>query len=167
MKTNAARILDSLGIAYELRPYKVEPDDLTAASVAQKIGLPLPSVFKTLLTRIDASQPVFAVVPGDMEVALKRLATQSGARKAELVPLKEVEPLTGYIRGGVTVLGARKPFPVFVHTTLPAFEHVSVSAGARGLQIVLSPQEYLRAIRANTGQEPTVADIAKPMEQHS
>ena len=162
-KTNAARILDSLGIAYELRAYEVDPADLTAAAVARKIGMPLPSVFKTLLTRIDGADPVFAVVPGDAEVALKKLAAAAGGRRAELMPLVNVEPLTGYVRGGVTVPGAKKGFPAFVHASLLDFEQVSVSAGARGLQMVLAPKDYLRAIAESTGHAAAVVEIAKPI----
>lgn len=159
-KTNAARLLDRLGISYRLQAYEVDPDDLTAISVARKIGLPPEQVFKTLLTRLSglkngASEYVFAVVPGDTELDLKKLAVAAGARKAELAPLKEVEPLTGYIRGGVTVLAAKKPFRAFADETLELFDEVSVSAGQRGLQVLLSPGDYLRATEA------TVADLTK------
>ena len=154
-KTNAARLLDSLGITYELRSYAVDPDDLTAISVAKKIGMPLEQVFKTLLTRTSDHSYLFAVVPGDTELDLKKLAAVAGVRKAELAALKDVEPLTGYIRGGVTVLATKKPFPAFADETLELFDHISVSAGQRGLQIVLSPADYLRATEA------TVADLTK------
>src|ERR1051325_1586966 len=107
MKTNAVRLLDSLGISYELREYTVDPQDLVAESVAAKIGMPAEQVFKTLVARGDRNGPCFAVIPGNTELDLKALAARSGDRKVELVPLKEVEPLTGYIRGGVTVLGAK------------------------------------------------------------
>ncbi len=154
-KTNAARLLDSLGIRYELRPYAVDPDDLTAASVARKIGLPLEQVFKTLVTRTSENTHLFAVVPGDAELDLKKLAHTAGVRKAELAALRDVEPLTGYIRGGVTVLAARKPFPAFADETLELFDAISVSAGQRGLQIVLAPADYLRATGA------VLADLTK------
>lgn len=147
-KTNAARLLDGLGIPYELRPYQVDEADLTAISVARKIGLPPEQVFKTLLTRGASGGPeqhCFAVVPGDSELDLKKLAATACLKRAELAPLKEVEPLTGYIRGGVTVLGARKPFPAFADETIELFDSVSVSAGVRGLQLVLAPADYLRA----------------------
>ncbi|MCL2661513.1 MAG: aminoacyl-tRNA deacylase, partial [Acidobacteriaceae bacterium] len=132
VKTNAARLLDSLGIAYELRAYEVDPDDLTAISVARKVGLPPEQVFKTLLTQANDGSHLFAVVPGDAELDLKKLAKAAGVKKAELAHLKDVEPLTGYIRGGVTVMGARKPFPAFADETIEIFDCISISAGLRG-----------------------------------
>lgn len=147
-KTNAVRLLDSLAIPYELRSYEVDPEDLTAISVARKIGLPIEQVFKTLLTQTADRSHLFAVVPGDAELDPKKLAAVAGVRRVELAALKEVEPLTGYIRGGVTVLAARKPFPAFADETLELFDVISVSAGQRGLQILLSPADYLRATRA-------------------
>ena len=154
-KTNAARLLDSLGIQYELRPYEVDPDDLTAISVARKIGLPPEQVFKTLLTHTNAGDYLFAVIPGDAELDLKKMAHAAGAKKIELASLKDVEPLTGYIRGGVTVFGAKKPFPAFADETVELFDLISVSAGQRGLQLILSPADYLRA------SEATLADLTK------
>ena len=154
-KTNAARLLDSLSITYELRAYQVDPGDLTAISVAHKIGLPPEQVFKTLLTSTNSSDHLFAVIPGDAELDLKKLAHAAGAKKVELASLKEVEPLTGYIRGGVTVMGARKPFPAYADETIELFDVISVSAGLRGLQLVLAPIDYLRAADA------TVADLTK------
>jgi Cys-tRNA(Pro)/Cys-tRNA(Cys) deacylase len=147
-KTNAARILDGLGIHYELREYEVDPEDLSAINVARKIGLPPEQVFKTLLTRSAAQEHFFAVIPGDAELDLKKLANAAGVKKIELAALKEVEPLTGYIRGGVTVLGARKPFPALADETIRLFDVISVSAGQRGLQLLLSPEDYLRATEA-------------------
>jgi Cys-tRNA(Pro)/Cys-tRNA(Cys) deacylase len=164
MKTNAARLLDSLGIAYEVRTYEVDPEDLTAIAVAKKINMPLQQVFKTLLTRVD-NGPTFAVVAGDAELHLKKLAALAGGRKAELMPLANVEPLTGYVRGGVTVLAAKKAFPVFVDGSLELFDVVSVSAGARGAQLVLSPQDYLAAIEQATGEAATVGDISRPQQE--
>ncbi len=154
-KTNAARHLDALGISYELRAYEVDPDDLTAISVAKKIGLPPEQVFKTLVTRAHDGEHLFAVVPGDAELDLKKLAAIASTRKVELASLKDVEPLTGYIRGGVTVLAAKKPFPAFADETIELFDVISVSAGQRGLQIFLSPADYLRATNA------TLADLTK------
>lgn len=154
-KTNAVRLLDALGIAYELRTYKVDPDDLSATSVARKIELPIEQVFKTLLTRNSDSTHRFAVIPGDAELDLKKLAATTGVRRAELSPLKEVEPLTGYIRGGVTVLAAKRPFSAYADETLELFDVISVSAGQRGLQVLLSPADYLRATGA------TIADLIK------
>ena len=159
-KTNAARLLDSLSIRYELRAYEVDPDDLTAIAVAHKIGMPPEQVFKTLLAQLSGSgkaEHVFAVIPGDSELDLKKLAQAAGAKKAELASLKEVEPLTGYIRGGVTVMAARKPFPAFADETIELFDLISVSAGQRGLQLVLSPADYLRATQAR------LADLTKPI----
>ncbi|MEG9438276.1 Cys-tRNA(Pro) deacylase [Edaphobacter sp. HDX4] len=154
-KTNAARLLDSLGISYELRAYEVDPEDLTAISVARKIGLPPEQVFKTLLSHTNTGEYLFAVVPGDTELDLKKLAHAAGAKKAELASLKDVEPLTGYIRGGVTVMGAKKPFPAFADETIELFDIISVSAGQRGLQVLLSPADYLRA------SQFTLADLTK------
>ena len=154
-KTNAARLLDSLGIAYELRAYEVDPNDLTAISVALKIGLPPEQVFKTLLTHTSDKEHAFAVIPGDSELDLKKLAATAGARNAELAALKEVEPLTGYIRGGVTVLAAKKPFRSFADETIELFDIISISAGQRGLQLILTPADYLRATSAE------LADLTK------
>jgi Cys-tRNA(Pro)/Cys-tRNA(Cys) deacylase len=151
-KTNAARLLDGLKISYELRPYEVDPDDLTAVSVARKIGMPPEQVFKTLLAHTNAGEHVFAVIPGDAELDLKKLAHAAGAKKAELASLKEVEPLTGYIRGGVTVMAAKKSFPAYADETIELFDVVSVSAGQRGLQLVLSPADYLRASKAQMAE---------------
>jgi len=154
-KTNAARLLDSLGISYELRAYEVDPEDLTAISVARKIGLPPEQVFKTLLSHTNTGEYLFAVIPGDAELDLKKLAHAAGAKKAELASLKDVEPLTGYIRGGVTVMGTKKPFPAFADETIELFDVISISAGQRGLQVILSPADYLRA------SEATLADLTK------
>jgi Cys-tRNA(Pro)/Cys-tRNA(Cys) deacylase len=147
-KTNAARLLDSLQIPYELRAYEVDLDDLSAPAVAKKIGMPPEQVFKTLLTASSTGEHIFAVVPGDQELDLKKLAHAAGVKKLDLAPLKQVEPLTGYIRGGVTVLAARKPFPAFADETIELFDHVSISAGQRGLQLILAPPDYLRASAA-------------------
>ncbi len=155
MKTNAARLLDGLSIAYTMRAYAVDPADLSAAAVAEKIGMPLEQVFKTLLCRLGDGSHVFAVVPGDAELDLKKLASAAGARTAEMAALKDVEPLTGYVRGGVTAMAARRDFPVFAEETLELFDAVSVSAGVRGLQLVLAPADYLRATAG------TVADLTR------
>jgi Cys-tRNA(Pro)/Cys-tRNA(Cys) deacylase len=155
MKTNGARILESLGIGFELREYEVDPDDLSAISVAEKVNMPPEQVFKTLLTTGGPGVYVFAVIPGDAELDFKKLARAAGLRKAEMAPLKDVQPLTGYIRGGVTVFGAKKPYPVFVDETVILFDRMSVSAGARGTQLILAPDDYLRAAEAQT------ADLTK------
>lgn len=160
MKTNAARLLDSLGIPYELRDYEVDPDDLRAESVAAKVGLPPDQVFKTLVARGDRTGVLLAVVPGDAELDLKAIARLSGDRKVDTVPLKEVQPLTGYVRGGVTAFGAKKDFPVFVDETLELFDVISISAGVRGTQIFLAPGDYLRAL----GERAKVGPIARAKE---
>jgi Cys-tRNA(Pro)/Cys-tRNA(Cys) deacylase len=151
MKTNAARILDALGIAYELRDYEVDEEDLSAESVARKVGLPPDQVFKTLVCRGDRGGVLFAVIPARTELDFKAVARLSGDRSVEMVPLREVQALTGYVRGGVTVLGARKEYPAYVDETADLFEVISVSAGVRGTQILLSPADYLRATKAKIG----------------
>jgi len=151
MKTNAARLLDSLGIRYELREYEVDPQALGAETVAHKIGLPPEQVFKTLVVRGERNGICLAVVPGDAELDEKALARLTGDRRVELVPLKEVQPLTGYMRGGVTALAAKRDFPVFIDETAELFDRISVSAGARGTQILLTPADYLAAAKAIAG----------------
>jgi len=158
MKTNAARFLDSLSIAYVVKEYLVDPDDLSAIAVANKVGMPAEQVFKTLLTTDGAGEYVFAVVPGDAELDFKKLAKAAGLRRAEMTPLKELQPLTGYIRGGCTVFGAKKAYPVFVDETIILFDQIAVSAGMRGAQLLLAPDDYLRAAEAQT------ADLAKAVE---
>ncbi len=155
MKTNGARFLENLGIAFELREYEVDPEDLSATAVARKIGMPAEQVFKTLLTTGGPSEYVFAVIPGDAELDFKKLARAASHRKAEMCPLKDVQPLTGYIRGGVTVFGAKKAYPVFVDETAILFDTISVSAGTRGTQLILSPADYIRAAQAQA------ADLTK------
>lgn len=151
MKTNAARLLDSLGVKYALRDYDVDPEDLSAETVAAKVGMPAEQVFKTLVAKGDRTGVLMAVVPGNAELDLKALARLSGDRKVDTVPLKELQPLTGYIRGGVTALGGKKDYPVFVDETLELFDTVAVSAGIRGTQIVLAPADYLRVTKGKTG----------------
>ena len=151
MKTNAARLLDTLGIAYTLRDYDVDPEDLSAETVAAKVGLPPEQVFKTLVARGDRTGVLMAVVPGNGELDLKALARLSGDRKVDTVPLKELQPLTGYIRGGVTAIGGKKEYPVYVDETLELFDVVAVSAGVRGTQIVLAPADYLRVTQGKVG----------------
>jgi Cys-tRNA(Pro)/Cys-tRNA(Cys) deacylase len=161
VKTNGARFLESLGISFELREYEVDPDDLSATTVAKKIGMPPEQVFKTLLITGAPSDKSssqghaaaaniyrFAVIPGDAELDFKKLARAANLRKAEMVSLKDVQPLTGYSRGGVTIFGARKPFPVYVDETAILFDKISVSAGTRGTQLILAPGDYLRAAQA-------------------
>ena len=155
-KTNACRILESLGIPFATRAYEVDPDDLSAETVAAKVGYPPEQVFKTLLAHGDRHCQVVAVVPGNWELDFKALAKATGDRKVDLVPLKDVQPLTGYVRGGVTALGLKKAFPVWVDETLELWDKICVSAGMRGLQIEIAPADYLRATGAR------VAEIAKP-----
>src|SRR5579864_6355268 len=150
-KTNAMRLLESHGIAFQIREYDVDPEDLSAETVARKIELPVEQVFKTLLARGDRNGLCFAVIPGNTELDLKALAKGTGDRKIDLVPVKELQPLTGYIRGGVTAMAAKKDYPVFLDETAELFDVISVSAGQRGLQILLNPQDYLRATAATVG----------------
>jgi Cys-tRNA(Pro)/Cys-tRNA(Cys) deacylase len=162
MKTNGARFLESLNIPFELREYEVDPEDLSAITVAKKIGMPAEQVFKTLLTTDGAHEYVFAVIPGDAALDFKKLSRLAGWRKAEMAPLKDVQPLTGYIRGGVTIFGAKKPYPVFVDETAILFDNISVSAGTRGTQLILTPDDYLRAAAA-IGQPVQTADLTKEL----
>ena len=155
-KTNAARLLDQLGISYELREYEVDPDDLAAETVAGKIGLPPEQIFKTLVARGDRNGVSMAVIPGDQDLDLKGLAMASGDRKSQLVPVKELQALTGYIRGGVTALAAKRDFPVYVDETIELFDVVSISAGIRGSQILIAPADYLRATKG------TLAPLSQP-----
>jgi Cys-tRNA(Pro)/Cys-tRNA(Cys) deacylase len=158
-KTNAVRLLDQLGVHYELREYEVDPEDLAAETVAAKIGLPAEQVFKTLVARGDRNGVCMAAIPGDQELDLKALASAAGERKIQLVPMKELQALTGHIRGGVTALAAKREVPVYVDETIELFDVVSISAGMRGLQILIAPADYLRATRG------TVAALAQP-KQH-
>jgi Cys-tRNA(Pro)/Cys-tRNA(Cys) deacylase len=157
-KTNAARLLDRLGIPYELKEYEVDPDGLAAESVALKLGMPAEQVFKTLVARGDRHGVCLAVIPGDTHLDLKALARETGDRKLDTVPLKEVQPLTGYIRGGVTALACKKDYPVTLDETAQLFDVISISAGQRGLQILIAPDDYIRAVGAK------VAAIAKDKE---
>jgi Cys-tRNA(Pro)/Cys-tRNA(Cys) deacylase len=160
MKTNGARFLESIGIGFELLEYEVDPNDLSAITVAKKIGMPAEQVFKTLLTTNGAGEFVFAVIPGDAELDFKKLARVAAWRKAEMAPLKDVQPLTGYIRGGVTIFGAKKVYPVYLDETAIPFDRISVSAGTRGTQLILAPGDYLRAAAA-IGEPVTTAELTK------
>ena len=155
-KTNAVRLLDQLGIAYELREYEVNPDDLAAETVATKIGLPAEQVFKTLVARGDRIGTCMAVIPGNAELDLKALAVAVGDRKMQLAPVKELQPLTGYVRGGVTALAGKKDYPVYVDETIQLFDVISISAGVRGMQILLAPADYLKVTKG------TLARLAIP-----
>jgi Cys-tRNA(Pro)/Cys-tRNA(Cys) deacylase len=145
------RILDRLGIRHETRQYEVDAGDLSAEKVAAGVGLPLAQVFKTLVVRGDRRGVFLAVVPGGSELDLKALARVSGDRRVEMVALKEVQPLTGYVRGGVTALACKKDYPVFADESIRRHAFVSVSAGVRGQQILLAPDDYLRATQATVG----------------
>lgn len=146
------RILEGMQIPFQVREYEVDEEHLDAVTVAEKVGLPPEQVFKTLLVRGDRNGCAFVVIPGNMELDFKALAKLTGDRKVEMVPLKEVTPLTGYIRGGVTVLGAKKEFPVFVDFTVELWDEISVSAGQRGVQLFVAPADYLRAVNGATGE---------------
>ena len=151
MKTNAMRLLDTLGIPYEIREYEVDPDDLSAERVAADIGLPPEQVFKTLVARGDRQGVLLAVVPADAEIDFKALARLSNNRSVELASLKEVQPLTGYIRGGVTALAGKKDYPTYVEELIQLFEVIAVSAGVRGTQMLLAPDDYISATKATVG----------------
>ena len=155
-RTNAVRILESEGIRHLLREYAVDPNDLSAETVAAKVGLPPEQVFKTLAVRGDRNGICLAVIPGNAELDLKALATVTGDRKAEMLPLKEVQAATGYIRGAVTALACRKDYPVFIDELAEICDVISVSAGMRGLQILLAPADYIQVTGAN------VAAISRP-----
>lgn len=152
MKTNAARALDNLEIAYDLLSYDVDLDDLVATSTAKKLGLPADRVFKTLVVEGDRHGVALAVIPGSYHLNLKALARLSENRKVETVSLKRVQPLTGYVRGGVTALACKKPYPVFVDEWMCVYERIAVSAGMRGLMLMLGADDYIRATAATVGE---------------
>jgi Cys-tRNA(Pro)/Cys-tRNA(Cys) deacylase len=154
-KTNAMRALDQLGVAYQIREYEVDPNDLSAETVAAKVGLPPEQVFKTLAVDGDRNGICLAVIPGNTELDFKALAQATGDRKVEMVPLKDVQAITGYIRGGVTALACKKDYPVYIDETAELWDVISISAGQRGTQIFLSPTDYVRAVKA------TALDIAR------
>ncbi|MFB3826452.1 MAG: Cys-tRNA(Pro) deacylase [Bryobacteraceae bacterium] len=154
-KTNAARMLDRAGVDYELREYPVDEEDLSAPHVAEALGLPPEQVFKTLVARGDRTGVLLAIVPGNAELDLKALAAASGNRKVELVRLKEVQELTGYIRGGVSPIGTKKSYPVYLDSSARLWPVISISAGMRGMQIMIAPEALVRA--AGAGE----ADIAR------
>jgi Cys-tRNA(Pro)/Cys-tRNA(Cys) deacylase len=147
-KTNAARILDGLGIKYELREYEVDESDLSAENVARKVNLPLEQVFKTLVVRGDKTGVLLTVIPGGAELDLKTAAEQTGNKKVEMVPVKEIQGLTGYIRGGVSPIGTRKRYPVYLDESAPQFPILSISAGVRGCQVFIAPSDLQKAVEA-------------------
>ena len=142
-KTNAARILDSKKINYELVPYTVDESDLAATHVAAELGEDIAQVFKTLVLRGDRNGLLVCVIPGDKEVDLKKAAKLSGNKKVEVIAMKELLPLTGYIRGGCCPIGMKKPFPTWIHSTCMDFPFIYISAGVRGLQLKIAPQDLL------------------------
>ena len=148
LKTNAARVLDRLGIKYELRQYEVDLDDLSAETVAAKVGLPPEQVFKTLVVHGDRNGIYLALIPANAEIDFKALAHLTGDKKVDMVLLKEVQAVTGYIRGGVTALACKKDYPVYIDELAQIYDVISVSAGMRGLQILLAPKDYIRAVNA-------------------
>lgn len=154
-KTNAARLLDGMGISYEYKEYEVDETDVSAENVASKVGIPLEQTFKTLVARGDKTGILMACIPGSGELDLKAIASVSGNKKVELVSLKEVQPLTGYIRGGVSPLGAKKPYPVFLDESALKFPYICVSAGMRGAQLFIKPDDLIKAANA------TVCSIIK------
>ena len=158
-KTNAARYLDSIGVEYELRDYDLGEEEFSATAVAQKMGMPPEQVFKTLLCQTHEREHLFAIVPGDAELDFKKLAHAAGTRKTEMAAIKDVQPLTGYIRGGVTIFGAKKAFPVFIDETIELFDIISVSAGTRGTQLLMAPADYIKA--AKSLAETKVIDLTK------
>jgi Cys-tRNA(Pro)/Cys-tRNA(Cys) deacylase len=154
-KTNACRVLDDLGIAYELRTYDVDLDDLSAERAADKLGLPAAQVFKTLCLMADDRSVLLAVVPAGRELDLKALAKAAHKKSAAPVPLKALTGLTGYVRGGVTALAGKRSYPVYLDDSAHACPQISVSAGQRGLQILVAPADYARAVSA------TLAPLAR------
>lgn len=142
-KTNAARLLDKAGIEYRLIPYQFDENDLAASHVAESLGEPIERVFKTLVLHGDRSGHIVCVVPGDTEINLKALAKASGNKKVEMIPMKDLLSVTGYIRGGCSPVGMKKKFPTFIHETALNFETIFVSAGVRGLQIEVSPSDLI------------------------
>lgn len=152
-KTNAARILDNLGIKYEIKTYEVDESDLSAEHIAKVAGLDIEKVFKTLVARGDKSGIIMAVIGGGEELDLKLLAKVSGNKSVAMIALKELLPLTGYIRGGCSPLGAKKNYPVYLDNKALSQDKISISAGQRGMQLILSPQDLITATNA------TVADL--------
>ena len=152
-KTNAARLLDRAKIAYDLVPYTVDEDNLAATHVAEELGEDIAPVFKTLVLRGDRAGLFVCVIPGDKEVDLKAAARVSGNKKADLIPMKELLPTTGYIRGGCSPIGMKKPLPTFIHSTCLDHERIYISAGVRGLQIAIAPADLVAYVGA------TVVDL--------
>ncbi len=159
-KTNVARLLDKAKIPYELVPYTVDENNLAADHVAEELGEDINQVFKTLILHGDRSGHFVCVVPGNTEVDLKKAAKAAGAKKAEMIPMKELLPLTGYIRGGCSPIGMKKPFPTFFHQSALDFEVIFVSAGVRGLQLKINPQDLISYVKA------AVTDLTQSIEEN-
>lgn len=158
-KTNAARLLDRAGISYRLVPYEVDETNLAADHVAESLGEDIRQVFKTIVLHGERTGHFVCVLPGDREIDLKKAARVAGDKKAELIAMKELLPLTGYIRGGCSPIGMKKPFPTFFHTTATDFPVIYVSAGVRGLQLEINPQDLIGYVGA------TVADIVSTPDE--
>lgn len=158
-KTNVARLLDKAKIPYELVPYTVDENNLAADHVAEELGEDINQVFKTLILHGDRSGHFVCVVPGNTEVDLKKAAKVAGAKKAEMIAMKELLPLTGYIRGGCSPIGMKKPFPTFFHQSALDFDIIFVSAGVRGLQLKINPQDLISYVKAS------VADLIQAKEK--
>lgn len=148
-KTNVARLLDKAKIAYELIPYEVDENNLAASHVAEQLGEDIAMVFKTIVLTAGPGKFFVCVVPGDAEIDLKKAAKAAGYKKVELLHMKELLPLTGYIRGGCSPVGMKKPFPTFFHSTAMDFDHIYVSAGVRGLQLRIAPAELIAYVKAS------------------
>ena len=155
MKTNAARILDRAGISYGMRTYDVDESDLSATTAAEKLGLPVENVFKTLVAQNDQKEIILACIPADAELDLKALGAISGGKKADLVPIPDLQKLTGYIRGGCSPLGTKKPYRLFIDEMCELHETISISAGLRGVQITIAPADLVKVSNA------TVAEISR------
>lgn len=151
-KTNAARLLDRAGISYELIPYEVDENDLAATHVAESLGEPIERVYKTLVLRGDRNGHFVCVVQGDREVDLKAAAKASGNKSADLIPMKELLPTTGYIRGGCSPIGMKRRFPTFIDSSCEAFDYIYISAGVRGLQLRIAPSDLVRFVGAELAQ---------------
>lgn len=156
-KTNAARLLDKAGIRYELIPYIVDEENLAATHIAEQLNEDINIVFKTLVLKGDRIGFFVCVIPGNMEVDLKSAAKVSGNKKADLIPMKELLPVTGYIRGGCSPIGMKKPFPTFIHATCKDYGFIYISAGIRGAQLKINPKDLI----AYTGA--SLAQVAVPM----
>ena len=158
-KTNAARLLDRAKIAYEIVPYEVDENNLAATHVAEQLGEPIERVYKTLVLRGDRTGHFVCIIQGDKEVNLKAAAKISGNKSAEMIPMKELLPTTGYIRGGCTPIGMKKRFQTFIDTTCTQYDYIYISAGVRGLQLKLNPEQLISFVDAQVADIETVAEL--------